>query len=244
MSRMKNETCKSVTRRTVHAVRRLPAVALTAAVLTVLTLALSACSRRQAAPEQPPVDTTLVLVTNISKCSRLYAAEMQVHKIVTHDDMLRLNGRLAGRNHEWEVPFSKRKIAIPMNATMKAYIDFSHFTERNVARHGDKITITLPDPRVMLTSTKIDQHDIQQQVSVFRSQFTDAEMATYEQQGREAIIANVPQSGIIDMARENAARMLIPLIVQMGYREENITITYRKQFGADDWHEIIERERH
>ena len=213
-------------------------------VLTLVALAVTACGgKRQAARQQPPVDTTLVLVTNISKCSRLYAAEMQVHKIVTHDDILRLNGRLIGNDHEWEVPFSKRKIAIPMNATMKAYIDFGHFSERNVTRRGDQITITLPDPRVVLTSTKIDQHDIQQQVSIFRSPFTDEEMTSFERQGREAIIANVPQSGIIDMARENAARILIPMIEQMGYREENITITYRKDFDRDDWNELIERPR-
>lgn len=203
---------------------------------------VTSCSKsRQHKEEQPPVDTTLVLVTQISRCSRLYTAEMQVHKIVTHDDVLRLNGRIVGNDHQWEVPFSKRKIAIPMNATMKAYIDFGRFTEQNVHRIGRKIVITLPDPRVALTSTRIDQHEIQQQVSFFRSNFTDEEMTNFERQGREAIIANVPQTGIINMARENAARILIPLIEQMGYREEDITISYRKDFDADDWHRIVER---
>lgn len=212
-----------------------------AVAIAILTTVAACGGKRQHKEKQPPVDTTLVLVTQISRCSRLYTAEMQVHKIVTHDDVLRLNGRIVGEDHRWELPFSKRKIAIPMNATMKAYIDFGRFTEQNVHRMGRKIIITLPDPRVALTSTKIDQHEIQQQVSFFRSNFSDEEMTSFERQGREAIIANVPQTGIIDLARENAARILIPLIEQMGYREEDITISYRKDFDADDWHRIVER---
>lgn len=212
-----------------------------AVAIAILTTVAACGGKRQHKEKQPPVDTTLVLVTQISRCSRLYTAEMQVHKIVTHDDVLRLNGRIVGEDHRWELPFSKRKIAIPMNATMKAYIDFGRFTEQNVHRMGRKIIITLPDPRVALTSTKIDQHEIQQQVSFFRSNFSDEEMTSFERQGREAIIANVPQTGIIDLARENAVRILIPLIEQMGYREEDITISYRKDFDADDWHRIVER---
>ncbi len=212
-----------------------------AVAIAILTTVAACGGKRQHKEKQPPVDTTLVLVTQISRCSRLYTAEMQVHKIVTHDDVLRLNGRIVGEDHRWELPFSKRKIAIPMNATMKAYIDFGRFTEQNVHRMGRKIIITLPDPRVALTSTKIDQHEIQQQVSFFRSNFSDEEMTSFERQGREAIIANVPQTGIIDLARENATRILIPLIEQMGYREEDITISYRKDFDADDWHRIVER---
>ncbi len=216
-------------------------IAVMAVAIAILTTVAACGGKRQHKEKQPPVDTTLVLVTQISRCSRLYTAEMQVHKIVTHDDVLRLNGRIVGEDHRWELPFSKRKIAIPMNATMKAYIDFGRFTEQNVHRMGRKIIITLPDPRVALTSTKIDQHEIQQQVSFFRSNFSDEEMTSFERQGREAIIANVPQTGIIDLARENAARILIPLIEQMGYREEDITISYRKNFDADDWHRIVER---
>lgn len=216
-------------------------IAVMAVAIAILTTVAACGGKRQHKEKQPPVDTTLVLVTQISRCSRLYTAEMQVHKIVTHDDVLRLNGRIVGEDHRWELPFSKRKIAIPMNATMKAYIDFGRFTEQNVHRMGRKIIITLPDPRVALTSTKIDQHEIQQQVSFFRSNFSDEEMTSFERQGREAIIANVPQTGIIDLARENAARILIPLIEQMGYREEDITISYRKDFDADDWHRIVER---
>ena len=216
-------------------------IAVMAVAIAILTTVAACGGKRQHKEKQPPVDTTLVLVTQISRCSRLYTAEMQVHKIVTHDDVLRLNGRIVGEDHRWELPFSKRKIAIPMNATMKAYIDFGRFTEQTVHRMGRKIIITLPDPRVALTSTKIDQHEIQQQVSFFRSNFSDEEMTSFERQGREAIIANVPQTGIIDLARENAVRILIPLIEQMGYREEDITISYRKDFDADDWHRIVER---
>jgi hypothetical protein len=42
------------------------------------------------------------------------------------------------------------------------------------------------------------------------------------------------------MARESAARTLIPLIQQMGYREEDITIAYRKEFRPFDVRKYLE----
>jgi hypothetical protein len=65
-------------------------------------------------------------------------------------------------------------------------------------------------------------------------------MTRYEQQGREAIIQSIPQLGLVEMARESAARTLIPLIQQMGYREEDITIAYRKEFRPFDVRKYLE----
>ena len=49
---------------------------------------------------------------------------------------------------------SNRKVAIPMDATLKAYVDFSGFSAKNVNRQGDKIEIILPDPKVMTWNRK------------------------------------------------------------------------------------------
>jgi hypothetical protein len=40
------------------------------------------------------IDTVPMLITQINKCSRFYTTEMKVHKIVTHDDDVRLKGSL------------------------------------------------------------------------------------------------------------------------------------------------------
>ena len=73
-----------------------------------------------------------------------------------------------------------------------------------------------------------------------RSNFTDAEMASYEQQGRRQIIQSIPQMGIIEMARQSAAHALVPILAQMGYKEENITITFRKDFTTGDLPMLLE----
>ncbi len=202
-------------------------------VLTIVlaTLLLSACSSegdtRQ--EDQPTaVDTVPMLVMQIQKCARLYTTEYHIHKIVTHDDVLKLKGNLLSKDIDITLPLGERKIAIPMDATLKAYIDFADFTEHNIERKGDKITIVLPDPQVVLTSSKINQNEIREYVGLARSHFTDKELSTYEQQGRQAILNSVPRLGIKQQAQANAARVLVPMLTEMGYREENITIAFRK----------------
>jgi hypothetical protein len=169
-----------------------------------------------------------MLVTQIQKCARLYTTEYHIHKIVTHDDVLKLKGNLLKQDIDITLPLGERKVAIPMDATLKAYIDFANFTEQHIERNGDKITILLPDPQVVLTSSKINQNEIREYVGLTRSHFTDKELSAYEQQGRQAILNSVPRLGIKQQAQENAARVLVPMLTEMGYKEENVTIAFRK----------------
>jgi hypothetical protein len=159
---------------------------------------------------------------------------------VTHDDVVKLRGNLLKQNINIQLPLGDRKVAIPMDATLKGYIDFSGFIEKNVERDSNKITILLPDPKVELTSTKINQKEIRSYVGLVRAGFSDEEMTRYEQQGREAIIASIPDLGIIETAKANAARVLVPMLVEMGYREENVTIAFRKEFSLNDIRKLIE----
>jgi len=205
-----------------------------------LLLCLTACHHeKQAETPPPPVDTLSVLVTQIQQCSRIYTTAYQIHKVVTHDDVIRLKGSFLAQSFNIKMPLGDRKIAIPMDATLKAYIDMSQFSKSNVEKENGKIIITLPDPQVVMTSSRIDQKNIKEYVGLVRSHFTDAEMSNYEQQGRAAIIESIPQLGIIPTAQENAARVLVPLITQMGYREEDIIIQFRKEYGVRDIQSLI-----
>ena len=202
--------------------------------LAILTLLTGACSSEHEAQEEavPTVTDTLPnLVMQIQKTSRLYTTEYHIHKIVTHDDVVRLKGNLLQKDFDIHLPLGERKIAIPMDATLKAYIDFSDFSDANIERDGDRITILLPDPKVTLTSTKINQKEVKQYVGLTRSQFTDKELTSYEQQGRKAILDNVAHMDILPTAQANAARVLVPMLTQMGYREENITIAFRRNLN-------------
>ena len=200
--------------------------------MTVVIGVAASCSSEQTEDTEAVVtDTVPSLVMQIQKTSRLYTTEYHIHKIVTHDDVVRLKGTFLSKDFDIKLPLGERKIAIPMDATLKAYIDFADFSEKNIERHGDKITILLPDPKITLTSSKINQKEIKEYVGLTRSHFTDKELTNYEQQGRKAILDNLPSMGLIQSAQENAARILVPMMTQMGYKEENITIAFRKNLS-------------
>ena len=198
-------------------------------IMTLTTLLMTGCKSENGDTTQVIVtDTVPSLVIQIQKCARLYTTEYHIHKIVTHNDILKLKGNILRKDIDIKLPLGERKIAFPMDATLKAYIDFSDFSESNIERNGDKITILLPDPKVVMTSSKINRDEVKEYVGLTRSYFTDKELSSYEQQGRQAILNSVSQLGIKQTAQENAARVLVPMLREMGYKEENITIAFRK----------------
>lgn len=202
---------------------------------------LSACRGEETQAEVVRVDT-LSLVMQVKECARLYTAEYEVHKLVLKDDPLRVKGNLFQRAFDVKVPIGERKVMIPLDVTLKAYIDFTGFDEKNVLRSGDRIVVTLPDPRVVVTSSRINHDDVKQFVSLTRSDYTSAELADFTRQGEDEILASVPQLGILEMARENAAHVLVPMLTRLGYDERNIVISFRKDFTTADMPLLLERE--
>ena len=136
---------------------------------------------------------------------------------------------------------TKRSVAIPMDATVKGYIDFSGSNEKNVKRNGNKIEITLPDPRITLTSTKIDHEQVRKFVNFTRSDFTDAELSDFERQGREQVLKAIPQTNILENARISATRILVPLLQQLGFAEQDITINFRNDLHNNDLPTLIDK---
>ena len=208
--------------------------------LVAIIYTFSSCSEKKTEEKKTIIDTIPMMVMQIQKCNRLYTTEIHVHKIVTHDDQLKLKGSIFKKDFNINVPGSNRKVAIPMDATLKAYIDFKDFGAQNINRKEGKIEITLPDPKIMLTSSKIEHEGVKQFVSLTRRNFSDAELSLYEQQGREGIIKDIPNMEVIETARQNAANILIPMLIEMGFNEENIKITFRKKFSLDDLKTILD----
>lgn len=214
-------------------------------ILLCCSAVLMACSSnpKGGAEEVAYIDTIPYMLQHIQECSRLYTAEYQVRKIVTHSDTTRLNVSLpiiGSKLGSIKVPASDRKVAIPINATLKAFIDFSKVTEEDVIRRDDgKIEIRLPQPEVMLTSSSIDHDGVRDHVSLFGRDFSDAELSGYEKRGRQAIINDIPKIGIVSVARSSAAKMLIPLIARVGLNQEDVIITF-----ADEKPKIVNMIKH
>ncbi len=213
----------------------------TALLLALLALALASCGGEKQGEERQAVDTIPLMVTKVRQCSRLYTAEYQVRKIVTLDDRKRLEGTFMSQDFSLELPAGRRKVAIPIEATLKAYINFATFGEDNVRRRGNKLEIILPDPKVVLTSSKVDHEGIRQYVALTRSRFTDEELASLERQGRESILQSVTQMGILETARESAVRTLAPLLAELGFQERDIKITFRKEFTQADLGTLLDK---
>ena len=176
-------------------------------------------------------DQTDVL-TKIRQCSRLYTTEYKVHKVMTVSDHSTIDASGLGIDLEFEKP-GYRKMVVPIDATLKGYIDFSTFSESNIEREGDQIIITLPDPEVMLTSSTVDHEHMREYVSPYRSRFSAEEKTALINQGRQAIIDEIPRLSIDQSARAAAVRLLVPIISQMGYDEQHITIQFRSDFTSD-----------
>lgn len=199
--------------------------------LIACILILTACSHSYNGQEEAESDPIPMMVLQMQKCSRLYTSEYHIHKIVTHKDQMALQGSVMRQDFNLTIPVGERRIAIPMDATLKAYVDFSGFSEKNVRRKGNKITIILPDPKLMMTSTKINHQEVKKYVPLTRGSFTDEELTNYEQQGRKQIIAEIPKMGIIENARRSAASTIIPMLRQMGFAEQDITVSFRKDLS-------------
>ncbi len=199
----------------------------------LLTLLLMSCGRgeKSDAEEIRTIDSIPLLVTQIQRCSRLYTTEYRIHKLVACESNREISG--FGISFGLNV-FGDRKIIIPINATLKGYIDMSQVRQHHIERQGEKITVTLPDPAIIMTSTKIDHENIKEYVTGFRDDFTDQEMVRFEAQGRKAIISEIPKLGIERTAREDAVRILVPIITQMGFREQDITIQFRSDYTPQD----------
>ena len=55
------------------------------------------------------LDTIPMLITQVQRCARLYTAEYRVHKILTHDDVVRLKGSLLKHSFNIKMPLGDRK---------------------------------------------------------------------------------------------------------------------------------------
>ena len=213
--------------------RKIIAFLLTA---TLVTAMFCSCRKHHATADND-LDAIPQLANHIQQCSRLYTTDYRIHKVVMVQADKQLETSFLGVG--FNVPLGERRLLIPMEATLKGYNDFSNFSEDDIESDGEKVTITLPDPEVMLTSSRIDHDGTKQYVSWYLSNFDTTEQTAHAAKGRQDIIDKVKNDSrqkqhIVEAARQNAANLLIPLISRMGFDEQNITITFRQDFSFEN----------
>lgn len=193
------------------------------AILAILSIA--SCAKKE--PPQA-IDKEQNLVMNVVKCSKLYTVQYNVRKIVTRDDIRSISGSLFSEKFNIILP-GDRKIAIPIDATIKGYIDFSKFSKENITTNGEGISITLPDPEIVMTSSKVDHEKVVEYNTFFRQRFTDKEKEEYLRQGVASIMENMKNTDIVSRSRINAFNTLLPIAVAAGYKPETVQIHFREE---------------
>lgn len=165
----------------------------------------------------------------ISREGRLYTATCHVHKIVLFTDEAQFNSPLI----DVTIP-GNRKVAIPIDVTIKGYVDFSQFDADAIEIHDSICRITLPDPHVVISASKIDHAAVRQYVSMTRSHFSDADINRLAAQGEDTIANHLASYGIIERSRESCARTLRLDLARMGYKQSNVIIRFRKDYTNQD----------
>lgn len=192
---------------------------------------VTGCRKQTESPRMSAEDSLALTILKVNDCARLYTSEIDVHKIVTFDDVSHLKGSFFSHPFDIKLPLGSRKVAIPVDATLKASIDFSHFSKENVQVDTTggkrKLIITLPDPQITVTASKVDHAGTREYVSWLRSNFSDAELTTFTKQGIDEIVKSIPQMKLMETCRQHAVYVLVPMFTELGYKEEDITIVFR-----------------
>ncbi len=188
-----------------------------------LTLHFTGCSFPKSSEERGRD-----VVSSVSQCSRLYTVQYNVRKVLTHQDFSTIEGNIFFEKITIPIP-GERKIAMPMDATVKAYIDFNDFTEKNISVVDDKITITLPNPKIEMTSSKIDYANEKQYLAWNRFKFTEEEKEALWQIGRAKVLSDMKNTDFIERSQLGAYNALVPLVMAAGFKRENIVIRFDQE---------------
>lgn len=128
-----------------------------ALLLSIFSLLTVACTDKKSTeePVAKVIDTIPMLVTQVQQCSRLYTTEYRIHKIITHDDKMKLSGSFMKQDFSVTLPLGDRRIAIPMDATLKAYIDLSGFSDKTFNAKERNFSLPYPIQRLFLLQQRL-----------------------------------------------------------------------------------------
>lgn len=203
-----------------------------------LAVLLWACGsdgdKADASSAETPADTTALVLRQARQCARLYTNAYEIHKIITLSDDARLKGKILIFPIDMKLPTGERKIAMPIDVSMRASIDLSKLTETDVKRDAGGVRIILPDPEITVTASKIDNKSVVQYVGPLRNSFSDEELVNMARQGRDSIVSHLDKAKIVEESRLSAANTLLPMLHKLGFSAENTSIEFRQDFKTDE----------
>ena len=150
-----------------------------------------------------------VELQTLQDLSELATVEYNVRKIVKYKDESWWTGR--------------RAILIETSAILKAGIDLSELTSRDIKQEGEAITIYLPRPKLISLNMKPrDMKEIYNDAEILRQDFSAAEKEKFLAQGQQDIMAKLDEIGIIGKAAVYSKLLLETWLRILGFKEISI----------------------
>ena len=115
---------------------------------------------------------------------------------------------------------------VPIEVKMKVTVDLNFVTKNDISANDSTIHITLPSPKIEISSTKIDHDKSQESVSWFRSNFTEQEREKIIKQGVEDVKKSISYIEINNIAKSNTENVLQPILLSTGL-EQQLDITFK-----------------
>jgi len=184
-------------------------------ILLWLAILLASCGGKSL---PSPAET----VATLQELQELATVEYTITKVVKAND-----------NQTW-YKLGDRKILITSEATVKAGIDLSALTEKNIAVDGKKISILLPAPKIL--SVNLPPENIKvafQEVDMFRSPFSSGERDGLVAQAEAQIRSSGNELGILEQAKSNTQLFLSNFLMQLGFEE--VKLSYDKLESGSFW---------
>ena len=189
----------------------------------LMMLLFSCCCNEKTNVDRPTnkIDSIGVLWERVHHCSKLEVAEYTVLKTVSFDD----NSQLKLFGYSTPLPGEKR-LMIPIEVKMKITVDLGFVTRDDIYTTDSTINLTLPAPKIEITSTKIDHEKSQESVSWFRSNFTEQEREKFMKQGIEEVKNGISYLEINNIAKSNTENVLQPILINIGFKK-HLNVTFK-----------------
>ena len=123
----------------------------------------------------------------------------------------------------WKI--GERKILLSCRAFLEAGVDMSAYdaSKTSINADGKSIRLTLPDVELLSVNMPADQIKVvYERVTGMRSDFSQEEKNNILRQGEADIRADIPNLGILSVAKTNTVSFFTSMLKEMGFEKIDI----------------------
>lgn len=161
---------------------------------------------------------TSVLVERMNDLNELTTAEAYTKVLIE-----RTNNKIFGQEISIAIPGTEQKVLVVVPGTVRAGVDLSQLTEKQVSVNEEQKTleITLPKPVILGTpSLALDKVKVFSSEGIFRDEATIKEGYDLANQAQKEMLKEVEAEGLLTKAQSNAEESLKNMFGLVNYKVE------------------------